>query len=297
MANQDFRQGVLYAIAAYCMWGVAPVYFKFLDSVPPTEILMHRVIWSFILVTILVVVSGQIASVKQIFRQPKQLLILTVTATLVGCNWLLFIWAISADRLVDASLGYFINPLLNVALGMLFLGERLSKLQLTAVGIAALGVLVELIQFGSIPWISLALAGSFGLYGLMRKKVGLQAVTGLFVETALMLPIALLYWWSLDTPTANLANNSGNLNLLLFSAGVITTLPLLSFAAAAVRIPYYLLGLIQYIGPSLMLILAITVYGETMDAATLTTFGFIWLALLIFTGDTWQRRRRNKRDA
>ncbi|BDY06878.1 EamA family transporter RarD [Ferrimonas sp. YFM] len=291
MQNQEMRQGIIFALMAYSMWGFAPLYFKAIAEVPATEILMHRVIWSFALMALLVAFTGQLGAVRQLLRNPKQLWTLVATAILVAGNWLIFIWAVNSGRMLEASLGYFINPLVNVALGMVFLGERLPKMQLAAVGVAVIGVVVELIQFGSLPWISLALAVSFGLYGLLRKKVALQSVTGLFVETSLMLPVALLFWWQLDSPTADLTSNSLDLNLLILAAGVVTTLPLLAFAAAAVRIPFYMLGLFQYIGPSLMFILATTLYGETLDPAMLTTFCFIWAALLMFTLDLWRRSR------
>ncbi|USD37413.1 MULTISPECIES: EamA family transporter RarD [Ferrimonas] len=294
MQNQEFRHGVIYAIMAYCMWGFAPLYFKSIAEVPATEILMHRVIWSFVMMLLLVAVTGQFSAVRRLLRQPRQLLTLTVTATLVAGNWLIFIWAVNSGRMLDASLGYFINPLFNVALGMLFLGERLPRMQLMAVGLATTGVVVELVHFGSLPWISLALASSFGLYGLLRKKVALQSITGLFVETAMMLPVALLFWAQLDSPTSNLGNNPLQLNLLIIAAGIITTLPLLSFAAAAVRIPFYMLGVFQYIGPSLMFGLAITLYDERLDPAQLTTFCFIWAALLLFTFDMWRQSRKKR---
>ncbi|WP_028107907.1 EamA family transporter RarD [Ferrimonas futtsuensis] len=291
MQNQEMRQGVIFALMAYSMWGFAPLYFKAIAAVPATEILMHRVIWSFALMALLVAFTGQLGAVRQLLRNPKQLWTLVATAILVAGNWLIFIWAVNSGRMLEASLGYFINPLVNVGLGMLFLGERLPKMQLAAVGLAVIGVAVELIQFGSLPWISLALAVSFGLYGLLRKKVALQSVTGLFVETSLMLPVALLFWWQLDSPTADLTSNGLHLNLLILAAGVVTTLPLLAFAAAAVRIPFYMLGLFQYIGPSLMFVLATTLYGETLEPAMLTTFCFIWAALLMFTLDLWRRSR------
>ncbi|TKB51089.1 EamA family transporter RarD [Ferrimonas sediminicola] len=291
MQNQEMRQGIIYALMAYSMWGFAPLYFKAIAEVPATEILMHRVIWSFALMALLVAVTGQMGAVRNLLRTPKQLATLTATAVLVAGNWLIFIWAVNSGRMLEASLGYFINPLVNVALGMLFLGERLPKMQLAAVGMAVVGVALELVQFGSLPWVSLGLATSFGLYGLLRKRVALKSVTGLFVETSLMLPLALLFWWQLDTPTSDLSSNGLQLNLLILAAGVVTTLPLLAFAAAAVRIPFYMLGLFQYIGPSLMFILATTLYGETLDPAMLTTFCFIWAALLIFTLDLWRRSR------
>ncbi|GAA4887860.1 EamA family transporter RarD [Ferrimonas pelagia] len=295
MQDNDVRQGTLYAIAAYLMWGIAPLYFHAVSDVPADEILMHRVIWSFGLVFGLAWFSGQMKEVRALLKLPRKLALLGVTSVLVASNWLIFIWAVTNDHVLDASLGYFINPLLNVALGMLVLNERPGRLQLFAVLIAAVGVLIQLIQFGSVPWISLALAGSFGCYGLLRKQINLQATTGLLVETALLLPLALLYWFWLDTPTADLTQNAASLNGLLIAAGVVTTLPLLAFSAAAIRIPFYLLGMLQYIGPCMMFGLALTLFGEQLDAAQSWTFAFIWAALLLLIFDGLNKARQRSR--
>ena len=217
-----------------------------------------------------------------------------MTAILVAFNWLVFIWAVNSDQILEASLGYFINPLFNVALGMIFLNERLPRLQLFAVALAACGVVIQLLVFGSIPWVSLVLAGSFGVYGLIKNKVQLKAITGLFVETAILLPLAILYWLQLDSASSDFSDNSLRLNVTLICAGVITSLPLLAFAAAAVRIPYYMMGLFQYIGPSMMFVMAITLFGEVLDATKLTTFAFIWLALIIFVFDIWRQSKKRK---
>ncbi|GAA5186973.1 EamA family transporter RarD [Ferrimonas gelatinilytica] len=295
MPDNSVRQGVIYAIAAYLMWGIAPIYFHAITEVPADEILMHRVFWSFWLVLMMVKVGGQMGQIRALMAQPKKLGILALTSVLIAGNWLIFIWAVTNGHVLDASLGYYINPLLNVALGLLVLGERPTRVQWAAVIIAAIGVLVQLVQFGSVPWISLALAGSFGAYGLLRKQVNLQATTGLLMETALLLPLALVYWFWLDSPTANFGNNTMSLNLLLIAAGVVTTLPLLAFAGAAVRIPFYLLGMLQYIGPSVMLLLALTLFGESMAPGQIWTFGFIWAALLLLSLDALNRARQHRR--
>ena len=295
MPDLEYRKGVLLAICAYTIWGVAPLYFKLLHHVPATEILMHRVIWSFIFMVILMQFIGGFSRLRLILKQPKQLLILLITSVLIAANWLLFIWAVNNDHMLDASLGYFINPLFNVLLGMVFLGERLRKLQWVAVALASIGVLVQLISFGSIPLVSLALAASFGFYGLLRKKVNIDAKSGLLVETAILLPIALGYLFiTLDSSTTSMLTNTLDLNLLLVAAGIVTTIPLLCFAGSAVRIPFSLLGFFQYIGPSIMFILAVKLFNEPFDIEKGITFGFIWGALVIFVGDmTLQRQRRN----
>jgi chloramphenicol-sensitive protein RarD len=238
---------------------------------------------------------GGFSRLRLILKQPKQLLILLITSILIAANWLIFIWAVNNDHMLDASLGYFINPLFNVLLGMVFLGERLRKLQWVAVALASIGVLVQLISFGSIPLLSLALAASFGFYGLLRKKVNIDAKSGLLVETAILLPIALGYLFiTLDSSTTSMLTNTLDLNLLLVAAGIVTTIPLLCFAGSAVRIPFSILGFFQYIGPSIMFILAVKLFNEPFDIEKGITFGFIWGALVIFVGDMLlQRQRRN----
>ncbi|MGL4612468.1 MAG: EamA family transporter RarD, partial [Shewanella sp.] len=231
MPNHEYRKGILLAVSAYCMWGFAPLYFKLLHQVSATEILIHRVVWSFVFMVIIMLFIGGFSRLRLVFKQPKQLLVLTITSILIAGNWLLFIWAVNNDHMLDASLGYFINPLLNVLLGMLFLGERLRKLQWVAVGLASIGVLVQLISFGSIPIVSLALASTFGFYALLRKKVNVDAKSGLLVETAILLPVALIYLIAtLDNASANMLTNTWQLNAMLMAAGIITTIPLLCFA-------------------------------------------------------------------
>ncbi|GGB68977.1 EamA family transporter RarD [Shewanella inventionis] len=295
MPDLEYRKGVFLAICAYTIWGVAPLYFKLLHQVPATDILMHRVIWSFLFMVVLMQFIGGFSRLRLILKQPKQLLILLCTSILIAANWLIFIWAVNNDHMLDASLGYFINPLFNVLLGMVFLGERLRNLQWIAVALASIGVLVQLISFGSIPLVSLALAASFGFYGLLRKKVNIDAKSGLLVETAILLPAALGYLLlTLDSSPVSMLTNSINLNLLLLAAGVVTTIPLLCFAGAAVRIPFSILGFFQYIGPSIMFILAVKLFNEPFDIEKGITFCFIWAALLIFISDmVLQRQRRN----
>ena len=292
MQEIEYRKGILYAVCAYTLWGFAPIYFKLLDNVPAAEILLHRVIWSFFFVTILIALFGGFARLRHLLKQPKQLAVLCVTSVLIAGNWLLFIWAVNNDHMLDASLGYFINPLVNVSLAMIFLGERLRKLQWAAVALAATGVMIQLFSFGSIPLVSLGLACSFAFYGLLRKKVNVDAKTGLLVETAILLPVALVYLFANagDSLTHLLANDLQS-NLLLVAAGIVTTVPLLCFASAAVRIPFSMLGFFQYIGPSIMFILAIALFNEPFDAEKGITFAFIWAALFLFTLDMLYKRK------
>lgn len=280
--QQDAKKGILLAISAYTMWGIAPIYFKALGAVSALEILSHRVVWSFVLLAVLIHLGRRWRSVVGVVHT----WLLFVTALLVGGNWLIFIWSINANHMLDASLGYYINPLLNVLLGMLFLGERLRKLQWFAVALAAIGVGIQLVVFGSVPIVAIALATSFGFYGLLRKKIQVDAQTGLFLETLFMLPAAAIYLiWLADTPTSDMALNTWQLNLLLVCAGVVTTLPLLCFTGAAARLKLSTLGFFQYIGPSLMFLLAVLVYGEAFTSDKAITFAFIWSALVIFSVD------------
>ncbi|MCL1042703.1 EamA family transporter RarD [Shewanella marisflavi] len=293
MADIEYRKGVVLAICAYCFWGFAPLYFKLLDHVSATEILLHRVLWSFVFMLVLMQFIGGFAKLRALFRQPKQLGVLAITSILIAGNWLLFIWAINNDHMLDASLGYFINPLINVLLGMIFLQERLRKLQWAAVSLAFTGVLIQLISFGSIPVVSLALAASFGLYGLLRKKVNVDAKTGLLVETAILVPVALIYLVA-NLESISVMENSLQMNLLLLAAGVVTSVPLLCFAGAATRIPLSMLGFFQYIGPSIMFIMAVSVFNEPFDLEKGITFAFIWSALVIFTLDLALKSRRKQ---
>ena len=294
--QQRSRQGVLLAIGAYTMWGIAPIYFKSIAEVSPLEILSHRVIWSFFLLAALLHFGRQWRSVRDIIKNKTKMMYLVSTAILVGANWLIFIWAVTSNHMLDASLGYYINPLINVLLGMVFLGERLRKLQWFAVALAACGVLVQLIVFGSVPVVAIALAMSFGFYGLLRKKVSVEAQTGLFIETLVMLPAASIFLFFIaSTPTSNMFENPWQLNTLLIAAGVITTLPLLCFTGAATRLKLSTLGFFQYIGPSLMFLLAVLIYGEPFTSDKAITFAFIWGALVVFSFDGLRNNRKSRK--
>ncbi len=282
------RSGVYNALAAYFMWGVAPLYFKLLLELGAGEILMHRVIWSSVFIFILVLVSKKWSVLVQLCQQPKIIAKLTISATILAVNWLLFIWAVNNDHLLDASLGYFINPLFNVVLGMLFFSERLRRNQIIAVGLAFFGVLVQLFTVGSLPLISLALASSFAIYGVLRKKMHIDSLVGLLIESLIMLPVAIIYWvYFIESTTANLALNSSTLNVTLVMAGVVTTAPLLCFTAAAKRLTLSSLGFFQYIGPSIMFFLAIVYFNEPVHMAEFITFVFIWTALALYSFDAY----------
>ena len=280
------KAGMVFAVCAYTMWGIAPIYFKQLSSIPALEILMHRVVWSAFVLCFLVLGLKNLAKVKAAFASPKVLITLLLAGLLLVLNWLVFIWAVNNDFMLEASLGYYINPLINVFLGRLFLGEVLRPLQKVAVGVAATGVLILLINYGQLPWIALTVAFSFSIYGLLRKQVNVDSMPGLFVETLMMLPAAVIYWiWFAEVST-DFESNSTHLNILLISAGIVTTAPLLCFTAAARRLRYSTLGFFQYIGPSLMFCLAAFMYNEPLSTARLVTFIFVWSALALFTYDS-----------
>ncbi|KTF15122.1 EamA family transporter RarD [Pseudoalteromonas sp. H105] len=296
--NPEQRKGVILACMAFFMWGLAPIYFKLLQHISAFEILMHRVVWSVLFIVFIVSIMQQWHKIKQVIVQPKLLLMLGLTATLLGFNWGLFIWAVNNDHMLDASLGYYINPLLNVLLGMLFLGEKLRKWQGVAVVLAFSGVVIQLVSFGSFPVVAFSLAGSFAIYGLLRKKLPIESLPGLLLEAVILLPIALVYWWLMaPTPSSDLMLNEWHTNLLLVSAGVVTTLPLLCFTGAAKRLQYSTLGFFQYIGPSLMFILAVMLYGEVFSNERMVTFACIWSALAIFSWDSYRQSQKRKRES
>lgn len=299
MQLSSVKAGVLFALAAYGMWGFAPIYFKLLMDLPAPDILVHRIVWSVAVLIVLVTFTGKFASVRAALKNNRVVQILLLSGVLLAINWLLFIWAINNDHLLDASLGYYINPLINVFLGRIFLAERLRMLQKIAVGLAIFGVGAMVLSYGDLPWIALVLAVSFGFYGLLRKQVAVDSLPGLMIETIMMLPFAIGYWIFFGAELSNMLTNPMSFNLLLLGAGIITTAPLLCFTAAARRIRYSTLGFFQYIGPSIMFLLAIFVYGEPLEEVRLFTFGFVWFALLLFSFDSYraysQQRKESKK--
>jgi chloramphenicol-sensitive protein RarD len=278
--------GILYALGAFGTWGlIAPVHFKLLADVSPLEILAQRIVWSCVLALSLIAAQGLWADVRRALR-PVTLPLLCLSALLVGLNWLVYIWAITAGHLVEASLGYFINPLVNVVLGIVFLGERLTRLQKAACGLAAVGVLVMAIAAGVIPWIALSLGISFGFYGLIRKSIKVDPLIGFFVETVLLLPFSGAYvLWLLASGTSAMLRGDLVLTLLLVLTGGTTSAPLIWFAAAAQRLRLSTVGLLQYFSPSCLLLLGIFVYGERFTAVDAVAFGAIWTALALYSFD------------
>jgi chloramphenicol-sensitive protein RarD len=231
--------------------------------------------------------------IQHVIKKPKLLGMLCISSTLLGFNWGLFIWAVNNDHMLDASLGYYINPLLNVLLGVIFLSERLRKWQIIAVAIASLGVLLQVIAYGSFPVVAFALASSFAIYGLLRKKMPVESLPGLLIEALILMPFAIIYWYLTPaTVSSDMFNNEVILNILLVSAGVVTTLPLLCFIGAAKRLPYSTLGLFQYLGPSIMFTLAVTLYGEEFSIERAVTFACIWGALALYSWDSLRASKK-----
>ncbi len=286
MKLSQSSQGVILAISAFVMWGLAPVYFKQLAAIPAQEILLHRVVWSSLLLVLLILLIKKLPTLIQVFKQPKIVALLALTGGILFFNWGLFIWSVNNGHIMDASLGYYINPLLNVLLGVIFFKESLRVWQKVAVALAFTGVTIQVISFGSFPVIAFALAGSFAVYGLLRKKLQLNSLVGLAIESLIMLPFVLVYWYQLETSAADMSTNSSWVNCLLLGVSVVTIAPLLCFTGAAKRLQYSTVGVFQYIGPSLMFVLAIYLYGEAFTLEKMVTFGFIWGAVLIYAFDS-----------
>jgi chloramphenicol-sensitive protein RarD len=278
--------GILYAATAYILWGLFPIYFKALQNVSPVQILWHRVVWAFVLLLIILAARRQWSWITRVSRQPKILAGFGASALLLSINWYLYIWSVNNDHVVDASLGYFMNPLVSVLLGFALLHERLRAIQWAAVALAAAGVAWLTLLAGHPPWIGLGLALSFGFYGLLRKTASLGALEGLSLETFLLFPVALGYlaWLSLNDESA-FTHATLNSKCLLIAAGPITAFPLLLFAAGARRIPLSTLGLLQYLAPSLQLLLGVWLYNEPFGGQRLIGFAVIWSALALYSLD------------
>ena len=275
--------GILYALSAYLLWGFSPIYFKYLEFIPVYEVLAHRVIWSVVFTAILITGMGGWPKAIVVFRRPKNILFLSCTSLLVTVNWTVFIWAINNGRMLEASLGYFINPLINVLLGLLFFNEYFSRLKWVAVLLALTGVLIQVVQLGTLPWVSLVLPFSFGFYALLRKKIQIEALTGLFFETLLALPVALYYLFFIaESHSANMVNNSWSLNMWLMAAGIVTAMPLIFFGQAALRLKLSTLGFFQYLAPSIVFFMAVLFYDEVLSAPKMITFMFIWASIFLF---------------
>ena len=276
-------KGVLYGIGAYALWGFFPIYWKFLHDVPALQVIGHRIGWSFILLLVYILLTGQWDVFRSVAFKWKTVGIYSIAAVLLSFNWLIYVWGVNAGFIVETSLGYFINPLLSVLLGVIFLRERLRPLQWLPVGLAAVGVGYLTFVYGSLPWIALSLAFTFGFYGFVKKLSPLGSLYGLTLETAIVFPVALAYimFVGFDGSGAFLRQGT-QVDLFLIGAGVVTTIPLLMFASAAKQIPLTVVGLLQYIAPTLQFLIGVFVYKEPFDFSRLIGFGLVWVALVIF---------------
>lgn len=286
------NKGVLYGLGAYLMWGFFPLYFKLLQDVPATEILGNRIVWSFIFLAGIITLTKGWGIMRRTAIKPRMLLIYTVSACLLAVNWLIYVWGVNAGFVVETSLGYFINPLLSVLLGVLFLRERLRPMQWVPVGIAAIGVGYLTFVYGRLPWIALSLAFTFGFYGFVKKLSPLGSLYGLTLETGLVFPIALVYLAFMNAGDTGAFLHDGTLvDVLLIGGGIVTTIPLLMFASAAKQIPLTVVGLLQYIAPSLQFLIGVFVYKEPFDHAHLIGFSIVWVALIIFAVESYLANR------
>jgi chloramphenicol-sensitive protein RarD len=279
--SQHSRAGLLYGISAYSMWGVFPIYFHALNHVPPWFILCHRILWSVLLLGVVVSVRGEWTAVRPILGQRRQMGLLACGAVLIALNWLIFIYSVVNRQVLQSSLGYFINPLLSIALGVVFLGERLRRWQWCAVLIAAVAVINLALHDQTFPWVAISLACTFGFYGLVRKKIDINSLHGLLVETAILLPLALVALVALPAGKVS----PGTLGLLSLS-GVITAVPLLMFGAALRRLNLSTIGFLQYIGPTLQFLVAILLFKEPLDRTKLASFALCWLGIAVYIADS-----------
>ena len=291
-AARSARAGLLFGLVAYGLWGILPIYFKLLQSVPPVDIVAHRIVWSLLALGLLVTGMRAWDQVRVALRHRRTLVMLTISALLIGANWLLYIYAINSGHILAGSLGYYLNPLANILLGRFILNERLNRLQWAAVAIAAAGISVLAAGALGTLWISLTLCFSFATYGLIRKVVAVDSIAGLTIETMMLAPIALGWLLLGGTGAGPAFGADGSLTALLIATGIVSTVPLLCFTAAARRLPYATVGMLQFIAPTLQFALAVAVYGEAFTRAHAIAFGAIWTALALYVVALIGQRRR-----
>lgn len=287
------RAGTVAGIGAYTIWGVFPLAFHQLRSVGAVEVLLHRIVWSFVVVVAILALKGDRRWFDQVRARPGGLARLGLASVLIATNWLTYIWAVNSDQVVQTALGYYVTPLINVALGVFLLGERLRRLQLVALGFGAAAVAVLTASYGRVPWIALLLAVSFGVYGFLKKTVAVESTAALAVETAVILPVALVAMAILHgRGDAAFTNGSLGRDVLLVSLGLVTAAPLLLFGMAATRIPLSLLGLLQYLAPTLQLLCGVVAFGEPLPPDRLAGFVLVWIALIVLAADALSATRR-----
>jgi len=286
------NKGIWYGVGAYVLWGFFPIYWKFLHQVPALQVIGHRIGWSFTLLGIYIIVTGQWPAFRSVAFKARTIGIYSIAAVLLTINWLIYVWGVNAGFIVETSLGYFINPLLSVLLGVIFLHERLRPRQWIPVGLAAFGVIYLTFVYGRPPWIALSLAFSFGLYGFVKKLSPLGSLYGLTLETGITFPLALIYLVVVGFNGSGAFLHTGTLvNVFLIGAGLVTTIPLLMFASAAKQIPLTIVGLLQYIAPTLQFLIGVFIYKEPFDHAHFIGFAIVWLALIIFAAESYFANR------
>jgi chloramphenicol-sensitive protein RarD len=295
MMIPDHKKGLAAGLFCFIFWGVAPIYFKLIDSVPSVVIIAHRIIWASLFLVLFLMIREKKKFFQSLKVSKKQLLILLISGLLVASNWLMFVWAVTHDQILATSLGYFINPLVNILLGVLFLHERLTKTQLIAVIIAASSTLFLGIYIGQPPWISLFLATTFGLYGLVKKQINVRPMIGLFWETTLLMLPAIIYLL-VYAPEYTSQHNPQILGLFLFFSGLVTVLPLIGFNYAAKRLSLTVIGFLQYIAPTMSFLIAVLFYGEVFTLGHKVAFTGIWLALIIISGKSFRDSRKRKKE-
>lgn len=292
MNSKTHLAGIGFGLLAYGIWGFFPLFFRQLAHVSPMDVLSNRAVWACLFVGLLLSLRGNWSKVRAVFRQPRQFAMLALAALLVGSNWLVFLWAVANQQVVASSLGYFLTPLVNVLLGLAVLKERLNRLEWISVGLALAAIANEIITLGSLPWVSLILAATFGTYGLVRKQVPVDALSGLWLETLAMLPVCLLYaLWQSQQGHSVFVTADTSTALLLVGAGILTALPLMAFAAATQRLDLATVGMLMYINPTMQFLTAVWVFGETMQSARLISFGLIWIGLFFFSWSAWRKYR------
>lgn len=275
--------GTLTAIGAFCLWGILPIYWKALDRVPSIEILAHRIFWSLVFILLLLSIQKRWKEAKSVILIYRNVWVFLVTSSLLAANWLIYIWAVNTDQIVETSLGYFINPLVNVCLGMVFLRERLHRWQQLSVVLALTGVLLLTLRYGRVPWIALTLGFTFGIYGFLRKTAQAESMVGLLCETGILTPIALLYLLMVGVQgTGAFGPETPQTDLLLAGAGVVTAVPLLLFAHGARRIQYSTVGFLQYIAPTSQLLVGVLLYKEPFTQTHGISFGLVWAGIVIY---------------
>jgi len=291
--NSRALAGVAYGLAAYGIWGFFPLFFRQLGHLRPMDVLCNRAAWCCLFVALLLTLGRRWHRVQAAIRQPQQILRLLAAALLIGSNWLIFLYAVDQRQVVASSLGYFLTPVFNILLGLLVLKERLNGKEWCAVALAVLAVAIEIATLGNLPWISLALAGTFGLYGLVRKQIAVDAVSGLWLETLAMLPVALLYaLWQSGEGHAVFGGHDWGTTLLLGIAGVLTAVPLMAFAAATQRLNLATIGMLMYINPTMQFATAVWLFNEPLQPARLLTFALIWIGLGVYSWAAWEKYRQ-----